>query len=331
MMAGKKYSAILSGVALGTVALAGCGTSGHSIPPATQSSQVSGQTSPRASFSASPSGTAPSSPSSSSPAAAVSTAPQQVAKIAVSASPNPVAVNQKVIISGTVFLADGDGAPDAAMTIMGLPSAPEGDTVHTNQHGQYSVAARWSHPGTYTVSVGNGLVGWQTHVVVDGSTPSSALTFAGQHVVRYIGTQAPPAIPQGFKSPASQNLTFAASTYHVVEGFSGALGGHPFVLDFYQNTQPSSAGLYMGIEYNQHPVYFGDGPAMGFDVLAFKQDSVVLGNMAQGTYMVMNLETGQQDLNAVNSEAVALDGYSKSTPPPRILGLPGTNYPVSIP
>lgn len=328
MMTGTKYFAVLSGVALGTVALAGCGTSGHSVPPVTQSSHVSEQT---GSPSASPSSTVPSSPSSSSPASAVSTAPQQVAKIAGSASPNPVAVNQKVIISGTVFLADGDSAPDAAMTIMGLPAAPKGDTVHANQHGQYSVAARWSHPGTYTVSVGNGLIEWQTHVVVDGSTPSTALAFAGQHVVRYIGTQAPPAIPQGFKSPASQNLTFAPSTYHVVEGFSGALGGHPFVLDFYLNTQPSSAGLYMGIEYNQHPVYFGDGPAVGFDVLAFNQDAVVLGNMAQGTYMVMNLETGQQNLNAVNSEAVALDGYTKSTPPPQILGLPGTNYPVSIP
>lgn len=330
MMTGTRSFAALSGVALTTVALAGCGASGHSIAPVTQSSHVSEQTS---SPSASPSSTAPSSPSSSSPAAAVSTAPQQVAKIAVSASPNPVAVNQKVVISGTVFLADGDGAPDAAMTIMGLPSAPEGDTVHTNQHGQYSVAARWSHPGTYTVSVGNGLAGWQTQVVVDESSSSSATTlaFAGQHVVRYVGTQAPQAIPQGFKSAASQNLTFAPSTYHVVEGFSGTLGGHPFVLDFYQNTQPSSAGLYMGIEYNQHPVYFGDGPAAGFDVLAFKQDSVVLGNMAQGTYMVMNLETGQQNLNAVNSEAGALDGYTKSTPPPRILGLPGTNYPVSIP
>ena len=151
MMTGTRSFAALSGVALTTVALAGCGASGHSIAPVTQSSHVSEQTS---SPSASPSSTAPSSPSSSSPAASVSTAPQQVAKIVVSASPNPVAVNQKVVISGTVFLADGDGAPNAAMTIMGLPAAPDGDTVHTNQHGQYSVAARWSQPGTYTVSVG---------------------------------------------------------------------------------------------------------------------------------------------------------------------------------
>lgn len=156
------------------------------------------------------------------------------------------------------------------------------------------------------------------------SATTNSMTFYGNHVVRSVGTQVYQALPTGFKA-AGQNLTFSTTAYHRVEGFTGTLEGHPFVLDFYQNTQ----GLFVGIQYNQLPTYFGYGPAAGFDVLAFNKDTVVLGNMAQGTYMAINLLTGQQ--SAILSEATALNGYMKSTPPAHIFGLPGTNYPVTIP
>ncbi len=161
------------------------------------------------------------------------------------------------------------------------------------------------------------------------SRTSHTLAFGGDHVVRYMGSQVPLALPAGFHASSGQHLIFSTAAYRPVEGFRGTLAGHSFVLDFYQNSQPSSAGLYVGVQYNHHPVYFGYGPAAAFDVLAFNQDTVVLGNMDQGTYMVLNLITGQQ--NALASETAALNGYSAVTPPSHILGLPGTHYAVRIP
>lgn len=255
MMRVARHWAALSAVALGAIALTGCGAGGHSVPAAQGGHPESGQPSPRARSSAplsrsgsvpsrSPS-TAPSSPSTSSPApvsaAAPSTAPQQVGKIAVEAFPNPVAVDQSTTISGTVFLADGDGAPNAKMTIMGLPGEPNGDTVHTNQDGKYSVVARWSQPGTYTVSVGNGLVGWQTRVVVRGAALQAA---AFPKVVReamaqfpknlvpspMAPTELPAAVSQSSlhyrtwdlaKGPIhSENVVFSSATNQEVAGFS---------------------------------------------------------------------------------------------------------------
>ncbi len=159
----------------------------------------------------------------------------------------------------------------------------------------------------------------------------ATLAFQGSDVRRYVGTTIPPAVPTGYHGTDSATMIFSPTIYHTVEGFSGKLHGHTFVVDFYQDTAPSSAGLYVGVEYHQHPVYFGYGPAATFQILAFNGDNVVLGNMTQGTYMVLNLMTGQQNLQATMSEAQALPGYTQSTPPKQILGLSGTHYATNIP
>lgn len=215
------------------------------------------------------------------------------------------------------------------MTVMGLPHEPTGETLHTNSSGHATITAQWSQPGTYTVSVGNGLVAWQTHVVVQTSQNSSTAStpaFAGQNVQREVGTQAPQAIPNGFHSPADQHLTFSNHTYHRVEGFVGTLNGHSFILDFYQD---DPVGLFVGVQYNGQPVYFGTGAGSVFDVLNFTSNMVVLGSPAAGNYMALNLVTGQPLYQF--SQVVPLKGYHGLTAPADILGLPNTQYPVAIP
>lgn len=164
---------------------------------------------------------------------------------------------------------------------------------------------------------------------IDAQEPAGTLVFAGTHVMRYDGAQVPRhVIPTGFHK---DRVVFSPVTYHPVEGFTGLLDGHPFVLDFYHNATPSSAGTYVGIRYDHHPVYFGYGPTVGFAILAFKQDAVVLGNMSSGNYMVLNLMTGQVSPSASEAENTALNGYSSLIPPTHILGLPGTDYSINIP
>ncbi len=99
------------------------------------------------------------------------------------------------------------------------------------------------------------MVSWRTHVVVHASSSSQTATstppFAGQLVQRYTGQQTPQTLPNGFvASSAQSHRTFSTQTYHRVEGFGGMLDGHPFVLDFYQDS-----GLFVGASYNGHPIY----------------------------------------------------------------------------
>nr|WP_243148208.1 hypothetical protein [Sulfobacillus thermotolerans] len=249
----------------------------------------------------------------------------------MTAQPNPITPQQPTTISDTVYLTNGQGAPHAKMTILGLPHDPTGETIYTNVSGQYQITAQWSQPGTYLVSVGNGMVGWQTHVVVHASSSSQTATspppFAGQQVQRYTGQQTPQALPNGFvASSAPSPHTFSSQTYHRVEGFTGILDSHPFVLDFYQD---SPVGLFVGVSYNGHPVYFGPGPAPVFDVLNFTGTDVVLGTPSAGAYMALNLVTGHPIVST--RAVVALKGYSGLTAPSHILGLPTATYPVDIP
>ncbi len=97
-----------------------------------------------------------------------------MARISLSASPNPIVVNQNTVISGNVYLANGKGVPNAEMSILGLPNDPSGKIFYTNKFGEFSFDVQWATPGTYTVSVGNGLVAWQTRVRVTPDAPSSS-------------------------------------------------------------------------------------------------------------------------------------------------------------
>ncbi len=336
-----RHLLILSGIIMGSLTLAGCGVTGHltATPTGHGNYAVSGTVHTSGAVSARSSSTPPSSsttpsshalaPTSSSTTTPSSTAPSQVAKLTVTAQPNPITPQQPTTISGTVYLSNGQGAPHAKMTILGLPQDPKGETIYTNASGQYHITAQWSQPGTYLVSVGNGMVGWQTHVVVDASSSSQAATstplFVGHQVQRYIGRQTPQALPNGFRS-ASSHDTFSAQVYHPVEGFGGLLDGHPFVLDFYQD---SSVGIFVGASYNGQPTYFGPGPAPMFDVLNFTGTDVVLGMPSAGAYMALNLVTGHPIVST--REVVALKGYSGLTAPSHILGLPTTTYSIDIP
>lgn len=217
------------------------------------------------------------------------------------------------------------------MTVLGLPHDPAGETLYTNGRGQYQITAQWSQPGTYRISVGNGMVSWQTPVVVDASSSSHTATstppFAGQEVQRYTGHHTPQALPNGYlASSTPSHRTFSAQTDHRVEGFRGMLEGHPFVLDFYQD---APVGLFVGVSYNGHAVYFGPGPAPVFDVLNFTGTDVVLGTPSAGAYMALNLVSGHPIVST--REVVALKGYSGLTTPSHIPGLPTTAYSVAIP
>lgn len=325
---------------MGSVALAGCGVTGQltATPTGHGNYTVSGTvhtsgtlTSSSSSAPPSPSLTSSSNASASSSITPSSTAPQQVAKITVTAQPNPTTPQQTTTISGTVYLTNRQGAPHAKVTILGLPHDPTGTTIYTNASGQYQITAKWSQPGTYLVSVGDGMVSWQTHVVVDAPSLSQSATstppFAGQQVQRFIGQHTPQALPNGFESSSAPSPhTFSIQTYHRVEGFTGTLDGHPFVLDFYQDYP---VGLFVGISYNGHPVYFGSGPAPVFDVLNFTGPDVVLGMPSAGAYMALNLVTGRPIVST--RELVALKGYSGLTAPSHILGLPTVTYPIDIP
>ncbi|POB09706.1 hypothetical protein CO251_14490 [Sulfobacillus sp. hq2] len=75
-------------------------------------------------------------------------------------------------------------------------------------------------------------------------------------------------------------------------------------------------------------MYFGPGPSPVFSVINFTGDEVVLGNPAAGSYMAINLMTGQRTVNL--SAVLSLKGYPGIGLPSHILGLPGTHYSPQI-
>ncbi len=161
---------------------------------------------------------------------------------------------------------------------------------------------------------------------MDANATFGTPNFAGRNVQRTTGGSVPRAIPNGYQSTISPNLTFSSNTYTPTQGFSGTLAGHPFVLDFYQDYPQ---GLAVGVSYDNKPVYFGYGPSPVFSVINFTGNEVVIGNPASGSYMALNLTTGQQTTNpsVINS----LKGYTGLGLPSHVLGLPGTDYSSAIP
>lgn len=82
-------------------------------------------------------------------------------------------------------------------------------------------------------------------------------------MVKSAGSAVPTSLPNGYQSTASPNLTYSSKDAQI-EGFSGILDGHPFVLAFYNN---APEGLLVAVSYNHRPVYFGYGPSAVFSVL----------------------------------------------------------------
>ncbi|WP_242968629.1 hypothetical protein [Sulfobacillus sp. hq2] len=160
---------------------------------------------------------------------------------------------------------------------------------------------------------------------MDAAATFSTPEFAGVHVRRLTGTQIVPAIAQGYQSPTDKAMVFSSKAFVPLEGFSGYLDGHSFVFDIYQN-YPN--GLVLGASYHHVPVYFGPGPSPVFSVINFTGDEVVLGNPAAGSYMAINLMTGQRTVNL--SAVLSLKGYPGIGLPSHILGLPGTHYSPQI-
>jgi len=133
------------------------------------------------------------------------------------------------------------------------------------------------------------------------------------------------AVPAGFTN-AAQQLTFNSAKYTPVEGLSGQLNGHPFVLDFYQRAR---VGLFVGVRYNYHTVYFGYGPSPVFYLLNFTGNSVVLGSPSAGQYMAINLTNGRQTVNP--QDVVPMKGYRGLGVPSHVLGLGGQPISPLIP
>ena len=133
------------------------------------------------------------------------------------------------------------------------------------------------------------------------------------------------AVPSGF-TDAAQHLTFNPAKYTPVEGLSGQLNGHPFVLDFYQQAR---VGLFVGVRYNHHTVYFGYGPSPVFSMLNFTGNSVVLGSPSAGQYMAINLINGRQTVKP--QDVVSMKSYRGLGVPNHVLGLSGQPISPLIP
>ncbi|AEW04266.1 hypothetical protein Sulac_0759 [Sulfobacillus acidophilus DSM 10332] len=73
------------------------------------------------------------------------------------------------------------------------------------------------------------------------STNSATPPFVGIISQHFVGSNGPEAIPNGVISALPNHLTFSSSEYPLVEGFSGQLKGHSFILDFYRNP----TGIFM--------------------------------------------------------------------------------------
>ena len=133
----------------------------------------------------------------------------------------------------------------------------------------------------------------------------------------------PPAVANG--DPVAGGYgRFSSKEFRPVEGFTGILHGHPFVLDFYKRYPD---GLYVGIRYDRRTVYFGAGPAPLFDVLNFTGNWVVLGTPTLGAYEGYNLVTGAP----FPGHSAPLKGYPGLGTPRRVLGLPGLTVSPVIP
>lgn len=180
---------------------------------------------------------------------------------------------------------------------------------------------------TNPVATGGMAVSWRRWAPPSSppATPTTTPAFAATTWRFLQGRQVVPAVPRGF-TDAAQHLTFTPAQYQPVEGFVGQLHGHPFVLDFYAQ---SRVGLFVGVQYNHRPVYFGYGPSAVFDLLNFTGDSVVLGSPAAGQYMAVNLMTGQQTTNP--QTVVPLKGYRGLGVPRYVLGLKGHRISPVIP
>jgi hypothetical protein len=172
--------------------------------------------------------------------------------------------------------------------------------------------------GNPTVT-GGMAISWRSYVPQPrpAGTPSTTPAFAATSWRLAHGNQVVPAVAPGFTDSA-QHLTFSPRQYAPVEGFSGQLQGHPFVLDFYQQ---SRIGLFVGVQYNHRTVYFGYGPSPVFYILNFTGNSVVLGNPAGGQYMAINLISGRQTVNP--QDVVPMKGYRGLGLPNHVLGLSG--------
>lgn len=180
---------------------------------------------------------------------------------------------------------------------------------------------------TNPVVTGDMAISWRSYAKssLTTATSSTTPTFAATswHLSR--GSQMVSAVPSGF-TDAAQHLTFNPAKYSPVEGLSGQLHGHPFVLDLYQQAR---VGLFVGVRYNHHTVYFGYGPSPVFDMLNFTGNWVVLGAPSAGQYMAINLTNGKQIVNP--QDVVPMKGYRGLGVPNHVLGLSGQPISPRIP
>lgn len=250
----------------------------------------------------------------------------RVVRIVARAVPNPVTAGDTVRVAGTAFLPGGRRAADSRIQVGGLPADFSGRAVVTNVAGQFAFSIRWHTPGAHTLMLRDGSARVRVAVVVEAAEPLGLTPpFAGSQVQFHTNGSIPPAIPAGF-SRSRSSPSFSARTYHLVEGFTGTLAGHPFILDIYADP---SRGLFIGLNYNHRPLRFGPGPSPVFDVLNFTGDWLVVGSPSAGAYEALNLVTGRALYRA--RQVVPLKGYRGLAAPQHVLGLAGIQAPVAIP
>ncbi|CAB1128943.1 protein of unknown function [Candidatus Hydrogenisulfobacillus filiaventi] len=141
-----------------------------------------------------------------------------------------------------------------------------------------------------------------------------------------VGPRGPQALPNGFVSSPPSHVIFSSSRFPLAESFSGRLAGHPFILDFYRNSQ----GGFIGVRYNSRPVYFGPGPVPTLSILNFTGPWVVVGTPSAVAYEAINPTSGSTINNP--QQAARMKRYRGLGEPSHILGLPANNrWPVTIP
>lgn len=87
------------------------------------------------------------------------------AKVEITATPSTVSVGQSVTIQIHLLTANGGNASNARFTL-NIPGNLNYATEYTDANGAFTTSTKWNKPGTYTISAGDGKVGWQELVIV---------------------------------------------------------------------------------------------------------------------------------------------------------------------